>query len=188
METDGDEAEPHFLSVGRLEAAKRQMVTAALIFFREEDTVSFYTLVAAAYGLVRGISKNTGSQAVSVFDGGKRGSKTEININFVYFYAANRFKHADDLADPDAVPYSPALAEMVLFYCCLDAVGLGMKLGPALTAYIDWYIRKFPERLGDDEARAQYLQGQPDETPNDRRSFLACHLAMREISDPSISD
>ena len=50
------------LRVSKLEAGKRQLETAIILYFNYGDTVSIHTLSAAAYGVLRDLNEKRGGE------------------------------------------------------------------------------------------------------------------------------
>jgi len=51
-----------FPTVSKFEAARRQLETAALLYFNEGDNVSIHTLVSAAYGILEDLAAKQGQK------------------------------------------------------------------------------------------------------------------------------
>ncbi len=52
------------ISVSKLEAAERQLVTAVRLFVKGEDPISIHTLMAAAYEVLRDLGKARGVKSI----------------------------------------------------------------------------------------------------------------------------
>jgi len=133
--------------VGKLDAARRQLETAALLYFNDLDLVSVHALAAAAYEVVETIAK-------------KRGRSTLIQRSLLDFLTddlvkearkairspQNFFKHADK--DPDEqFELDPAFTE----YLMLDAMATYAQITgetPVLfNAFSVWFILQKPKGL-----------------------------------------
>jgi hypothetical protein len=104
--------------ISKLDAARRQLETAALLYFNDRDVVSVHTLAAAAYEIVEPIAQKRGRSTLvqssllnllpeNLANEVRRAMRTPQNF----------FKHAD--RDPDAtLELEPDFTELLL----LDAM------------------------------------------------------------------
>jgi hypothetical protein len=101
----------------KLDVVQRQLRTAIRIFFEDGDSVSAYTLAAAAEGVLGGLLKKQGTRhPFRESDLIKKGM--ERAFNSVLNQSQNFFKHAD--SDTDDVHDFPAIAlEYELFECAV---------------------------------------------------------------------
>src|SRR6476660_10353827 len=53
---------PQFITISKLDAARRQLETAILLYFHEGDPVSIHTLACAAHEVIRDFNKATGGK------------------------------------------------------------------------------------------------------------------------------
>jgi hypothetical protein len=85
------------IKVSKLDAAKRQLETAIRLYFFDGDPVSIHTLTAAAYNVLRDITKRKGAEPVifkgQVFDYVKPEHHEMFRAKISE--AENFFKHAD---------------------------------------------------------------------------------------------
>ena len=115
--------------VSKLEAAERQLAVATELYFRDSDPVAIHSLVAAAYNVIRDLSKHRKAPPMAVKDhlltpvsAGKRQQVRDWVNSFENF-----FKHAD--RDPDAeIELNPDITEIML----MDAWGQFERLGGTL--------------------------------------------------------
>jgi hypothetical protein len=108
------------ISVGKLEAAKRQLRTAIKLWFMEDDPVSIHTLVSAAHELIHTLFKNKGLRGM-LFDNDI--IKDEHRGEFAKFVksSATFFKHARKDADA-VIEFNPLRNYMLLL-----ATTLGLR-------------------------------------------------------------
>lgn len=133
--------------VGKLEAARRQLETSALLYFNDLDLVSVHALAAAAYEVVETIAK-------------KRGRSTIIQRSILDFLTddlvkevrkairspQNFFKHADKDSG-EQFEFDPAFTE----YLMLDAMVTYAQITgetPALfNVFSAWFTFQNPKAL-----------------------------------------
>jgi len=119
------------LQITKLEAAERQLSVATELYFRDSDPVAIHTLVAAAYNVVRDLSKHAKAQPMAVkdyFPSTVPHSKRKQISAWVNSFE-NFLKHAD--RDPaEEIELNPALTELML----IDAWGQYERLGGTLPA------------------------------------------------------
>ena len=130
------------LSVTKIDAAKRQLNTAIVLFFDEGDAVSIHALSAAAYQILQDIGK-----AKIDFDtlAGAECVKEEKKKEFrdLLFKARNFFKHAD--RDPDAIlDFDPWQSELFLYDSMRIYYHLTGKQTVEMRFYNLWFMMRYP--------------------------------------------
>ena len=117
--------------ITKLEAAKRQLVVATELYFRDSDSAAIHTLVAASYNVIRDLSKRAHlppmakDYLLTTISPGKR-KEVERWLNSF----ENFLKHAD--RDPDeTIELSPTLSEAMLEDAWAQFERLGGTLPPA---------------------------------------------------------
>jgi hypothetical protein len=133
---DSDTSEEYFV-VDKLEAAKRQLLTAIYLYKHDMDTVSTYTLTMAAYNILR--SLNDGRAALMkdyitdhIKPGMEKTARDLMNRN------ENFFKHADK--DPDAVLKVHTKLPVVFLWEACEAYRKLANENPAeMVAYNIWF-------------------------------------------------
>jgi hypothetical protein len=103
--------------VTKLQAVRRQLVVATQLYFYDSDAVAIHTLVAAAYNVLRDISRHHGIQGMSVkdyFPTTIPESKQPQVIQWINSFE-NFFKHADRDPDPNGmIELNPEVTEIML--------------------------------------------------------------------------
>lgn len=137
-----------FDKVTKLDAARRQLEAAAELHFREGDTVSIHTLVAAGHQLLIDLAGKTGQQGLlqRTFATLPEGLRRELTKHFRH--PQNFFKHAERDSG-DEIEFSPRQTEVML----VDAMGLYFQLTGdqprLLRAFELWFLVHRPEFLGE---------------------------------------
>ena len=116
---------PKFPTVGKLEAARRHLETAALLHFNAGDPVPIHTLVAAAYGVLEGVAAKTGRKMfiAQSLEAGFSPKLVDV-LKSAMRRPQNYFKHANRSNDPENVEYSPTFTQLML----LDAYSMLLQL------------------------------------------------------------
>ena len=134
------------LIITKLDAAHRQIETAINLYFCEGDQISIHTLTAAAYGVLRGVSKHLGSSGMLIKDifldmvKPELKSKMGDKIN----EAENFFKHA--YPNPTGtLTFSPGQSELLLLDACDKYRELSGEYPPLLKVFQHWYMLKHPD-------------------------------------------
>jgi len=106
------------IKITKLEAARRQLVTAIRIYFANGDPVSIHTLAAAAFGILDDLD-NHGASTGTIFDQ----IATRITPEYVDSFREalrrpqNFFKHAD--RDPENIlEFRPGSAGVIIWAAC----------------------------------------------------------------------
>jgi hypothetical protein len=101
--------------ITKLQAARRQLVVATQLYFRDSDAVAIHTLVAASYNIIRDLSKHRGAPDMAVKDfflTTISPSKQKQVANWLNSFE-NFFKHADH--DPNGeIELNSEITELML--------------------------------------------------------------------------
>ena len=107
------------IKISKLDAARRQLETAIILYFHNYDPISIHTLAAASHEILRTLSSKTGKDC-SMFtqvEAEIRDDKQK-EFNKLLRGAQNHFKHADH--DPDGVLiFDPQISDLYLFDSCM---------------------------------------------------------------------
>src|SRR3989338_5719430 len=110
------------MEISKLDAAKRQLDTAIILFFKQADPVSIHTLTAAAHQVLKDIGKLENIKSF-LKDSGLIRKEYEKEYLTIISEAENFFKHADK--DPHKLlQFNPQQTESLL----LDAVEMYMQI------------------------------------------------------------
>jgi hypothetical protein len=103
--------------VTKLQAVQRQLAVATQLYFYDFDAVAIHTLVAAAYNVLRDISRHQGIQEMAVkdyFPTTISKSKQSQVVQWINSFE-NFFKHADRDPDPNGeIELNPEVTELML--------------------------------------------------------------------------
>ena len=127
------------LTLSKLEAARRQLETAARLYFSEADPVSIHTLVFAAYQILEDANRAGGGspmlkEQVPHWVRPDANAEARRRLN----EAANFFKHAD--RDHDQVlEFCPGLSEFMMYDAVKKYRELTGELLPILGVYEAWF-------------------------------------------------
>jgi hypothetical protein len=155
--------------VGKLDAARRQLMVAIRLWFYEEEPVSTHTLAHASYEIIHVVSKQRNpSRRDLLFDALM--IKDEYRKEFAEFIKkpGNFFKHAD--RDGELVlEFRPALTELYLLFSIIGVELCGEQHTAEESAYITWLKLHKPDILTD-FGRKQLEKAVPvDQLPDARR-------------------
>ncbi len=133
---------PARIRVTKLDAAKRQIETALLLWFHDGDAIAIHILTSAAHRIVHDLLVHEGKSSTS-FDNKYLPKGFEKETKKILRRAETFFKHARD--DPnDTLDFSPESTQHYLF----DAVESYLKLfhneTGLMTAYRLHYQLSFP--------------------------------------------
>lgn len=124
------------LKLTKIDAAKRQLEAAIVLFFDDGDPVAIHTLACAAYDVLDGINQHRGGQEMWV----KRrypqlpGRPTRGDINEYQ----NFLKHADK--DPEGtLDFFPILTEPILADACETYRTITKEENPLFGVFMRWF-------------------------------------------------
>ena len=172
-------AERPTLTLSKLEAARRQLETAARLYFSEADPVSIHTLVSAAYEILSDVNRARGGSPMlkeQLPTWVRRDANTEARRRLNE--AANFFKHADRDYD-QVLEFRPGLSEFLMFDAVRKYRELTGELLPILGVYEAWFWIGPGAGLVMDSEPQRVLEQMLEAFPNATRgSFLAEALPM----------
>ena len=126
------------MEVTKIDAARRQLETAIVLYFREADPVSIHTLACAAYEILLTLNR-TSNGAPMIKDWIVDMVGPELSGEFRRFInmAQNFFKHADK--DTHAVlDFSPAATDVLMLDACWAYRRVAGELLPILATFEIW--------------------------------------------------
>jgi hypothetical protein len=137
---------PIKLKISKLDAAKRQLETAIVLYFHEADPVSIHALASAGYDVLNDLNRRTGGTPMMIKDRFINQIKPEHRKMLLdkINKARNFFKHADK--DSDAtLDFSPGQSELLLLDACDKYRQLSNEFPPLFKLFQSWYMLKHPD-------------------------------------------
>jgi hypothetical protein len=135
------------IKITKLEAARRQLVTAIRIYFANGDPVSIHTLAAAAFGILDDLD-NHGSSTGTIFDQIAARITPEYVDSFreALRRPQNFFKHAD--RDPENIlEFRPGMAGVIIWAACEKYYELTKEELLETAAFHRWILIRNPGLL-----------------------------------------
>jgi hypothetical protein len=128
-------------TIGKLDAARRELESAIRLWFESGDPVTIHTLACAAHEVIHTISlKRNPSRRRLLLDAGL--------ANDVLRKPANFFKHADRDGD-SVITFDSADSDPFILYSTIGVLLCGEQANVAETAYLMWTFIKRPDLLTD---------------------------------------
>lgn len=134
------------IKISKLDAARRQILTAIRLYFNHGDIVSMHTLASAAFKITQNICDKSPDLTDSLTDWVDELVKPEAKKMFwnKLHATANFFKHAEN--DPDAVhEFYPELTENMLFNAVYQYRQLTGEWSAEIRLFNIWYSLNHPE-------------------------------------------
>ncbi len=172
------------LNITKLDAAKRQLESAILLYFNHGDPVSIHTLCAAAYDILRDLNKKREGDLMlkdlwQFLDAEKaKGFRQQVNE------AQNFFKHADEDSD-SLFTLDPQWTEVLLADASRKYMQLTGEYSPYLKLFMIWFVMHHQDVFREDAEIARVLESAKTDTiPDDRHQFFVQFLpsATRLVS------
>ncbi len=178
------------VNVTKLDAAKRQLETAIVLYFQYGDPVSIHTLCLAAYDVIQILNKKRNSplglddmmlKDVHLFLGSKADKK---RFHDSLTAAQNFFKHANSDANSTHM-LDTRLTELLLFDAVQKYSRLLGGLPKMMVLYSIWfvtlYVGRYPELLdsaGISDSVRKKIESSRRALPTDRVKFYAEYLPV----------
>ena len=133
------------MQITKLEAARRQLVTAIRPFFEGGDSVSVYALGHAAWEVLDALCRHRG---LTRFRGEMSGANglTEQEIKRIANYGRNFFKHANDDPDDTLDEFSDDRNDHVLLAAAFDYGTLATSKPMEVQVFQLWYFAVHPDK------------------------------------------
>ncbi len=138
------------ITVGKLEAARRQLQTALTLWFNGGDEVSIHTLAHAAYEIIHVVSKERNpNRRDLLFDGSFIKDKYRGEVNKFFKKPGSFFKHAKK--DGEAtIEFTPLLTELFLICAVLGVELCNEKHNAEEGAFQQWLYIHRPDLMADE--------------------------------------
>ncbi len=146
--TASSEKQTKPIKVSKLDAARRQLVTAIRLYFNHGDIVSMHTLAAAASKITQNISDSSANLPDSMTNWVAQLVKPAYHKAFwnKLHETTNFLKHAE--TDPDTVhEFYPQQTENRLFLGVYQYQLLTDECSPEIRLFSTWYVMQHPEIL-----------------------------------------
>ena len=151
------------INISKIDAAKRQLETAIVLYFSNADLVSIHTLSAASHEIIQTLCKpNNVKSAIKDFDSVKPEKKKEY-IDLVQG-AQRFFKHANIDADK-LYEFIPDTTDFLIFDACQMYQQLTNEIPKLFQIFTIWFFLKEPDIIRDDKQEVK------DFTAKNKNSF-----------------
>ena len=136
------------INISKIDAAKRQLETAILLYFSNSDIVSIHTLSAASHEIIQTLCKPSGiKSAIKDFDM-VRSERKKDYINLVQG-AQRFFKHAD--RDADLIyEFKIGQTDFLIYDTCQMYQQLTNETPKLMHIFIIWFFLNNPDIIKDD--------------------------------------
>jgi len=143
------------LTITKLEAARRQLNTAIMLWFADGDPVSIHTLAYAAYEIIHAVSKQRLRTQKLLFDAAHVKEEYRPEVNKLLKKHANFFKHAKTDAE-NQIEFPPVVSLLFLIFSILGIGSMRLAKTNAETDFMLWQTIHEPKFLTD-EGRKVYV-------------------------------
>jgi hypothetical protein len=163
------------IKVGKIEAARRQLEAAIVMYFNGGDSVSTHTLATAATEILTDLAEHRGSaNAWSELEGVKPEHRARVRA--VFRKAQNFFKHADQ--DPEEVmDFNPEATAFFILEGVERYRDLSCENPPILRVFSLWFRFRWPDVfIFTPEEQAKFANLRVFWSTNNRAAFFADFL------------
>ena len=132
-------------TITKIDAARRQLETAALLYFNNRDDLSAHTLAAAAAGILEPLAKAAGKQ--SFLEEGVLSYVPQDVVKTVreaLRAPQNFLKHADR-DTKETLTFSPRLTEFIMFEAMVTYGRITGEQPLLLEAFASWFMVSHPK-------------------------------------------
>ncbi|WP_322106006.1 hypothetical protein [Paraburkholderia sp. J41] len=141
--------------VTKVDAARRQLITAIRLFFDGGDPVSVYSLASNAWEIIDVLCASTGVESFS------KQARENLPAGHTLKYYVNEpcrnfFKHAEQDPNPNrSVELREANVAAILFLAVEDYIRFRQGGPLEVQVFQAWFIAVFPEKVAEDDSAAQ---------------------------------
>lgn len=137
------------MTIGKLDAARRQLQTAITLWFNDGDPVSVHTLAFAAYEIIHSVSlKRNPNRPDLLFDSDWIKPEHQKEANDLLRKPANFFKHADRDGD-SVISFHPKQSEAFFLFSIRGIYLCGERSNTEEDAWMMWLQIQKPHLLTD---------------------------------------
>ena len=130
--------------VTKIDAARRQLATAIMLWFTGGDSVSIYTLSHAAYEVIHNITKEFRTHDL-LFDSLMVRDEFRPQVNTMLREPANFFKHAKrGKAENPVLEFHPEISELFIFFAVCGLRYASISLADEERAFSIWLTIQRP--------------------------------------------
>lgn len=172
----------------RIDAARRELNAAIIMFLNDYDVVATHTVAAAGLQIVSDLAEKDGKTA-----GLKWMMETIIpekheELGQMFRAPQNFFKHADRAGnDSDTLDYNPESLESYIMLGCLGYHECTGMYTPEMRAFMFWVGLTAPQIFMDSAHKSgveEYIKNWKDETPAGHKATLIRTIAMMREQMP----
>ena len=146
------------MRITKIEAARRQLITAIRLFFDGGDRVSVYSLASNAWEVIDVLCTSAGVESFSKQARENLPAGHTLNY-YINEPCRNFFKHAKQDPNPDSsVELREPDVAAILFLAVEDYIRLRQGGPVEAQVFQAWYIAVFPEKVADDPAPQSILK------------------------------
>jgi len=169
--------------INKIEAAKRQLDTAIIMFFEKKDPLAVHTLACAAYDMLRNLAGNKTSQKLQTIKDNtvisanqKKDWQQELNN------PQNFLKHADK--DPNGIlDFFPEITQYFLSDACNLYRHITTDITNPMIIYTGWFFTKNPNFLNPGEKQTTYKKIAEKLDTNNYSLFLNSILQLNKAKN-----
>jgi hypothetical protein len=146
------------MRVTKIDAARRQLVTAIRLFFDDGDRVSIYTLASNAWEVIDVLCTSAGVESFSKQARGNLPVGHTLK-HYVNEPCRNFFKHAERDRNPDShVELRDSDVSSILFLAVEDYIRLQHGGPVEAQVFQAWFIAAFPKKVSGDPVAQSKLE------------------------------
>lgn len=145
MDTDDMSDQGAGIQVSKLDAARRQLDAALLLYFNEADPIGIHSLTAAAHGVLRDLSSKAGTHMP--IEGSllqELGPDFTKEVMLAMRRSQNFFKHADRDAESE-LEFWPQSTDLLLLDCAAKYFEMTGGQTILQKAYVNWCSVHYPQ-------------------------------------------
>jgi hypothetical protein len=168
------------LKVSKLDAARRQLETAILLYFNEADPVSVHTLAAASHEILKDLGLRTKSPMFLERTFEILPQALRDRIRQEVRRPQNFFKHAD-LDAEESIDFVPGMTEWTLLDAMAKYIELNGERTPMLRLYETWFATRYPELWNHTSHRDLIRRARQEVFTMSRKEFLTHFMSNGSV-------
>ncbi len=167
--------------ITKQEAASRQLETAIVLFFCDDDAISIHVLASSASQILYDVCAHKGATSVRDIWQDYIVEQHQKEWHKKIWEAYNYFKHARNDSFTELERFDPRSNEFVLFAACVDYLTVYKcpRTPLAITAFLTWFLATHPDMMRKDHpltnviTDSHSLRGLGAKSPHQQRRWAA---------------
>ena len=169
--------------ITKQEVVSRQLETAIVLFFCDDDAISIHVLASAASQILYDVCKHKGKVSIRDVWQDYIVEEHQKDWRALTTRAYNYFKHARDDPFTELERFDPRSNEWLLFNACVDYLMTypGTETPFEILAYFTWFLAVHPHMMRKDHPLTAVILSEPSLNDLSEKSSYRQRLSLADL-------